>query len=133
VVRWCLLLLFACRPPDAPPPPPAPVEDAGELLTDVQHLVGESAALHAAGRTRDALGAWERAYGIYQRHIAASLRAKDATGTLALEYTFGQLRAEVAQERGRPKALAGRLDHELEQRRPALAPAAPAVPVVPTP
>lgn len=123
-VHW-FLLFFACRTPEAPPPPPAPPEDVGELLTDVQHLVGEAAALHAAGRTRDALGAWERSYGIYQRHLAAPLRAKDPTATLSLEYTFGQLRAEVAQERGRPKALAGRLDHELEQRRAVLVAASP--------
>ncbi len=127
-----LVLLAACDP--AAPPASATVaveatpENKAELLLDVEHLVGQAAAMHAGGRKDDALHDWERAYGIWQRHLSGTLRATDATGALELEYTFGQLRQEVVQNRGRPKPVAARLEQMLEARKAALLATVPAPP-----
>jgi hypothetical protein len=117
--------LAACDPasPEAitPPAPEVAPADRPELLVDVRHLVEQSAAMHAAGRKEEAVADWERAYSIFQRHLADTLRTNDPLGTLELEYTFGQLRREVSLDRGRPKSIAGRLDQLLAARKDAFA------------
>jgi hypothetical protein len=132
-----LVLLLACT---AAPEVEAPVEvaeDRAELLTDVQHLMGEAAAMHAAGRLPEAAAAWDRGYGLWQRHLAGPLRTADAAATVSLEYELGRLRVELHTARGRPKAVAARADRLLEARRPELVAAAavppPATSAVPTP
>lgn len=119
------LLLLGCgepaTPAEQPPKIGTPALDApGELVTDVQHLLGEAVAFHAAERYTDAEQTWLRAYALFQKHLAAPLRASDATGTLRIEYAFGQLRVELRHRAGRPKALALRLEDHLEQHREAL-------------
>lgn len=138
-----LLLLLACDPAtdvngasgppaiDAAGEAPAPSEDLRELLKDVQHLLGEAAAMHAAGRLREASVAFDRATSLYRRHLAAPLRQGDARATLALEYEIGRLGKELTSPRGRPKGLAGRVDRLLEEQRPALTPP-PKPPAPPT-
>lgn len=125
-----LVLLAACDPAAttaAVAPAPA-TENRAELLLDIEHLVGQAAAMHAGGRKEDALHDWERAYGIWQRHLSSTLRATDATGALELEYTFGQLRQEVVQNRGRPKPVAARLEQMLEARKASLVAPVPTAP-----
>lgn len=135
---FLLVLLAACDPaatPNAAVAPAPTTENKAELLLDIEHLVGQAAAMHAGGRKEDALHDWERAYGLWQRHLSGTLRATDATGALELEYTFGQLRQEVVQNRGRPKPVAARLEQMLEARKatliatvPTPAPGAPSAP-----
>ena len=136
---FLLVLLAACDP--AAPPASATVaggtqaednaENKAELLLDIEHLGGQAAAMPAGGRKDAARHDWERAYGIWQRHLSGTLRATDATGALELEYTFGQLRQEVVQNRGRPKPVAARLEQMLEARKAALLATVPAPPAPP--
>jgi hypothetical protein len=132
-----LSLLLACTPTPEVQAPVEAQEDRAELLTDVQHLMGEAAAMHAAGRLPEAAAAWDRGYGLWQRHLASPLRTADAAATLSLEYELGRLRVELRSTRGRPKAVAARADRLLEARRAELVAAAvpppPATPAVPTP
>lgn len=119
-----LTMLLGCPAPQATAPQEAPielpVEEPNELITDVQHLLGEAAALQAAGRYVVAEAAWQRAYNLFRKHLLGHLRKADPTSALSLEYRFGQLRTEVNHRRGRPEPLARRLERVLEDHRHAL-------------
>jgi hypothetical protein len=120
------LLLIGCPTPEPVVAGPTPavstpaIDDPSELITDVQHLLGETAALHAAERYVEADRTWQSAYNLFQKHLAPTLRLQDPTGTLAIEYAFGQLRSEVQHRSGRPKPLARSLEVHLEDHRAAL-------------
>lgn len=143
--------LPAPAPPDEPPPSEeaeaaspikvstAAEDDPDERITDVQHLLGEAAALHAATRRTKAQATWQVAYDLFREHLLPSLRALDAEQALQAEYTFGRLRRALEARRGRPKPLARELEDLLETHRTdlvvALTPAqeAPEGPVEPPP
>lgn len=116
---WFLILL-GCTPAPPTSTTPTAAEDVGELLTDVQHLVIDAAALHGALREADAITSLTNAYSLFERHLEGKLRDLDAPGTVRIEYRFGQLRAELDKPRGKPKALAAELDAALEAHRAAL-------------
>jgi hypothetical protein len=113
----------ACGAPSASvdpahaPPQALSAHDHNELLTDVQHLVGEAAALHAAERYGDAEGAWVNAWSLFSRHHLPIIQSADPTGAIAIEYEFGRLRAALRERRAGPKPVARALDARLEQHR----------------
>lgn len=122
---WPALIFAACSGP-APDPEPAATdpavvaslqEERGALLSDVQHLLGEAVAQHAAGQHAEAQQAWLLATSVFRDHLLPSIRAADRVAALKLEYDLGRLGQAVARPGGKPAALQKELDRALESHR----------------
>ncbi len=92
-------------------------DDPGELIDDVQHLIGEAAADHDAGERVGAEQQWILATAIFRAHLLAPIRASDKMLALHLEYDLGRFGDAVRKNGGKPAAQQKTLNKTLESQR----------------
>lgn len=99
------------------PPDGAPDDEPGELLSDVQHLLGEALTAHGAGQRTTAERKWTAAHLLWATKLEPAVRAKDPLRALQLGYQFGQLGDDLRRGAGRATAASKELDRALEDVR----------------
>lgn len=99
---------------------PQPGDDPGEILSDVQHLIGEAVADHDAGERVAAEQQWILATAVFREHLLAPIRAADPLASLHLEYDLGRLGDAVRRNGGRPSVQLKVLNRALEVQRPVI-------------
>lgn len=92
-------------------------DDPGELIDDVQHLIGEAAADHDAGERVGAEQQWILATAIFRAHLLAPIRASDKMLALHLEYDLGRFGDAVRKNGGKPAVQQKVLNKTLESQR----------------
>lgn len=92
-------------------------DDPGELIDDVQHLIGEAAADHDAGERVGAEQQWILATAIFRAHLLAPIRASNKMLALQLEYDLGRFGDAVRKNGGKPAVQQKALNKTLESQR----------------
>lgn len=92
-------------------------DDPGELIDDVQHLIGEAAADHDAGERVGAEQQWILATAIFRAHLLAPIRASDKMAALQLEYDLGRFGDAIRRNGGKPAVQQKTLNKTLESQR----------------
>src|SRR5690606_19322635 len=106
-------------PEPAVPPEAVPAaEDPVLLLGDVQHLLGEAVAYHAAGDRPAAERSWAAAVRIWSASLAPRIRERDAVRALEVEYAMGRLGDALRSRGGRAGTLHKPLDRALRELEP---------------
>jgi hypothetical protein len=91
--------------------------DPGELIDDVQHLIGEAAADHDAGERVGAEQQWILATATFRAHLLEPIRANDKMLALHLEYDLGRFGDAVRRNGGKPAVQQKALNKTLESQR----------------
>ena len=119
---WLTIAMAACAgAPDTTPTSDAvtvtDTDDPGELLSDVQHLLGEAVAQYEAEQRVPAQQSWLLATAILRDHLLEPMRAHDRRAALEIEYRLGRFGDALRRANSRPATAQKALDRALEAQR----------------